>query len=163
MPGRQTASDELPTTLVQIGEVARRTDLSIRTIRHWEEVGLVTPSARSAGGFRLYSEDDIARVRLLRYMKPLDLTLEQMRELLAVRGRLTAVAADPVERTEALVWPAGAGPGDGGDELTEVVAILDGYAERAERRLGKLRGQVREVEEFIARLRQEIGTGSRRG
>ncbi|WP_043368340.1 MerR family DNA-binding transcriptional regulator, partial [Mycolicibacterium conceptionense] len=47
---------------MQIGEVAARTELSIKTIRHYDEVGLVTPSARSAGGFRLYTADDVNRL-----------------------------------------------------------------------------------------------------
>ncbi|CAM5727047.1 hypothetical protein SBADM41S_09163 [Streptomyces badius] len=46
---------------MQIGEVAARTELSLRTIRHYEETGLVVPSARSRGGFRLYTEYDVAR------------------------------------------------------------------------------------------------------
>ncbi|MFE6489944.1 MerR family transcriptional regulator, partial [Streptomyces sp. NPDC057757] len=47
---------------MQIGEVATRTELSLRTIRHYEETGLVMPSARSQGGFRLYTEADVARL-----------------------------------------------------------------------------------------------------
>jgi DNA-binding transcriptional MerR regulator len=46
--------------MMQIGEAAERVGLSLRTIRHWDEVGLVVPSARSNGGFRLYTEADIA-------------------------------------------------------------------------------------------------------
>jgi phage terminase Nu1 subunit (DNA packaging protein) len=45
---------------MQIGEIAARTELSLRTIRHYEETGLVIPSARSQGGFRLYTENDVA-------------------------------------------------------------------------------------------------------
>ena len=45
---------------MQIGEVAERVKLSLRTIRHYEEVGLVPPSARSKGGFRLYTEADVS-------------------------------------------------------------------------------------------------------
>ena len=67
---------------VQIGVVAERLGLSIRTLHHWEEVGLVTPSARSVGGFRLYTEDDIARLTIIRRMKPLGFSLDEMRELL---------------------------------------------------------------------------------
>ena len=44
---------------MQIGQVAQKTELSIRTVRHYDDVGLVTPSARSAGGFRLYTETDV--------------------------------------------------------------------------------------------------------
>ena len=44
--------------LLQIGQVAERTGLSLRTIRFYEENGLVIPTARSEGGFRLYSENE---------------------------------------------------------------------------------------------------------
>ena len=69
-------------THMQIGQVAARTELSIRTIRHYDEVGLVTPSARSAGGFRLYTEADVERLLVIRRMKPLDFTLTEMKDLL---------------------------------------------------------------------------------
>ncbi|MFC4373223.1 MerR family transcriptional regulator [Nocardia halotolerans] len=67
---------------LQIGEVAARTDLSIRTVRHYHDVGLVAPSARSAGGFRLYTEADVQRLLVIRRMKPLGFTLAEMKELL---------------------------------------------------------------------------------
>lgn len=73
---------------MQIGEVAARTELSLRTIRHYEETGLVAPSARSQGGFRLYTETDVARLMVIRRMKPLGFTLDQMRELLDATDRL---------------------------------------------------------------------------
>lgn len=68
--------------LAQIGQVAERTGLSVRTIRYYEEVGLAVPSERSSGGFRLYSESDIARLELIRQMKPLDLSLAEMAEII---------------------------------------------------------------------------------
>jgi DNA-binding transcriptional MerR regulator len=76
---------------MQIGEVASRVGLSLRTLRHWDEVGLVTPSARSAGGFRLYTEADVHRLELVKTLKPLDFALEQTRELLTT---IDAVRAD---------------------------------------------------------------------
>lgn len=75
----------------QIGEVADAIGLSLRTIRHWDEVGVAPPSGRSAGGFRLYTDADINRLRLAKALKPLDLTLDEMRDLLDTRDRL----ADP--------------------------------------------------------------------
>ncbi len=60
---------------MQIGEVAERTGLSLRTIRYYGEVGLVVPSARSKGGFRLYTESDVARLLLIKQMKPLGVQL----------------------------------------------------------------------------------------
>lgn len=70
-----------------IGTVAERTSLSLRTLRHYDEVGLLTPSSRTEGGFRLYTEDDVERLLLIRRMKPLGFSLEEMSELLAVVER----------------------------------------------------------------------------
>ncbi|MEV6362454.1 MerR family transcriptional regulator [Nocardia asteroides] len=67
---------------LQIGQVADRTALSLKTIRHYDEVGLVQPSARSAGGFRLYTAADVDRLLVIRRMKPLGFTLAEMKELL---------------------------------------------------------------------------------
>ncbi len=67
---------------MQIGQVAERTELSIKTIRHYDEVGLVTPSERTAGGFRLYTEADVQRLLVIRRMKPLGFSLEEMKQLL---------------------------------------------------------------------------------
>ena len=68
--------------LLQIGQVAERTGLSLRTIRFYEENGLVVPSGRTDGGFRLYSDDDVARFAVIKQMKPLGFTLEEMGDLL---------------------------------------------------------------------------------
>lgn len=77
---------------VQVGVVAERLGLSVRTLHHWEEKGLVTPSHRSSGGFRLYTDADIERLLLIRRMKPLGFSLEEMRELL---DAFAALADDP--------------------------------------------------------------------
>lgn len=68
--------------MMHIGELAERTELSLRTIRHYDEIALLTPSGRSDGGFRLYTEGDFDRLMLIRRMKPLGYSLEQMRDLL---------------------------------------------------------------------------------
>lgn len=75
---------------MQIGEVAERTGLSLRTIRYYGEVGLVTPSSRTEGGFRLYTDDDVAELELIKKMKPLEYSLEEMSEVLRVLGELSA-------------------------------------------------------------------------
>ncbi|MBT2275028.1 MerR family transcriptional regulator, partial [Rhodococcus qingshengii] len=76
---------------IQIGEVAERTELSIKTIRHYDDVGLVTPTERSVGGFRLYTETDVQRLLVIRRMKPLGFTLDEMRQLL---GSLAILDSD---------------------------------------------------------------------
>ncbi|MEU7040987.1 MerR family transcriptional regulator [Streptomyces varsoviensis] len=123
---------------MQIGEVAERTELSLRTIRHYEETGLVVPSARSQGGFRLYTEADVARLMVIRRMKPLGFTLEEMRDLLAATDRL-----------------------DSGDTLSddERRALLErvaGFERAAAERVTKLRTQLSRAEEFAATLRQRL-------
>lgn len=82
---------------VQIGEVVSRTGLSHRTLRYYEEMGLLTPSSRTDGGFRLYGEADIERLLLITPMKPLGFSIEEMRQLvdaLDVLGDPTSDAAD---------------------------------------------------------------------
>ncbi len=69
---------------MHIGELADKTGLSLRTIRHYDEVGLLKASARTDGGFRLYTPDDFTRLMLIRRMKPLGFTLDEMTTLLAV-------------------------------------------------------------------------------
>lgn len=56
--------------IMKIGEVAERTGLSLRTIRHYDECGLVVPSERSQGGFRMYVEGDIARLLVIKCRLP---------------------------------------------------------------------------------------------
>ncbi|CAL9647547.1 hypothetical protein SUDANB60_06476 (plasmid) [Streptomyces sp. enrichment culture] len=119
---------------MQIGEVAARTELSLRTIRHYEETGLVIPSARSQGGFRLYTETDVARLMVIRRMKPLGFTLEQMRDLLDATDRLDgATGLDADER----------------DALLERVRT---YRQAADEQVAKLRIQLARAEDFAATL-----------
>ncbi|MEO6988535.1 MAG: MerR family transcriptional regulator [Aquihabitans sp.] len=119
----------------QIGEVAETVGLSQRTIRHWDEVDLVPPSGRSAGGFRLYTEADIERLRLVKSLKPLDLSLEEIRELLSIRDQLGLLSE-----------------GGGIESLRE---RLSTYADRAETRCLDLRAQLDEIERLARRLRNE--------
>lgn len=66
-----------------IGEVSRRSGFSVKTLRFYERRGLLPPSARSAGGFRLYTEADLGRLEFIRGAKALGFALDQIRELLA--------------------------------------------------------------------------------
>jgi DNA-binding transcriptional MerR regulator len=85
----------------QIGEVAESLGLSLRTIRYYEEIGLVTPSGRTEGGFRLYTDADIERLGLVKALKPVGLTLETLRELIEcvdLHGDASPLAAGEAER-----------------------------------------------------------------
>lgn len=69
---------------MQIGQVAERTQLSLRTIRHYDQVGLAPPSARTEGGFRLYTEADVQRLNHIRRITPLGFSLEETAEILSI-------------------------------------------------------------------------------
>src|SRR5438046_8200257 len=67
---------------LQIGEVADRTGVTQRTLRFYEERGLLKPPTRMEGGFRLYSEDDVARVTQIRRLQDLlGLTLAEIKDM----------------------------------------------------------------------------------
>lgn len=75
---------------MHIGDLADATGLSQRTIRHYDEVGLLPATTRSDGGFRIYTGSDLQRMLVIRSMKPLGFTLEEMGELLDTVDVLTA-------------------------------------------------------------------------
>ncbi len=118
----------------QIGEVAEMIGLSHRTIRHYEEVGLVPPSGRTSGGFRLYNDLDVDRLRLIMQMKPLGFTLDEMRELLDLQERVAA-AAQPTDLD---------------------LELLEAFARIADQRCDKLRRQLRQVENLSTVLRDQV-------
>lgn len=70
-----------PTNLMTIGEVARRSGFTIRTLRFYERRGVLKPSARGANGYRLYVEVDLQRLSFIRQAKALGLTLSSIRDL----------------------------------------------------------------------------------
>ena len=67
---KEMTAEEVVATM-HIGELADRSQMSLRTIRHYDEVGLLKPSGRTEGGFRLYTERDFTRLLVIRRMKPL--------------------------------------------------------------------------------------------
>ena len=79
----------------QIGEVASRIGLSQRTIRHYDDLGIVKPSARTAGGFRLYTQTDLDRFQLIKPFKPLGIGLDEARVVTGALAVLDDVASAP--------------------------------------------------------------------
>lgn len=69
-----------------VGEVARRSGLTVRTLHHYDAIGLVRPSHRSAAGYRLYTARDIERLHAVQSLKQLGLGLEAIEATLAGRG-----------------------------------------------------------------------------
>ena len=79
--------------LMRIGDLARRAGTTMRTIRYYEERGLIAPAGRTKGGFRLYQEEELRRLHLIRSLQLLDMPLDQVKAFFDERQR-GKVAAD---------------------------------------------------------------------
>jgi DNA-binding transcriptional MerR regulator len=116
------------TSTMHIGELAERTGLSLRTIRHYDDVGLLPATARTDGGFRVYSEDDFERLMVIKQMKPLGFSLEEMADILELFSQQDAEAA--------------------GDRQAKLAA----YLEKATAERAKMARNLAQADELIARL-----------
>lgn len=128
----EQGSARTATPTMHIGALAERTGMSLRTLRHYDETGLLKPSGRSEGGFRLYTDEDLARLLVIRRMKPLGFSLDEMADLLEVVDRLRAGADD---------------------SDSALRARLDSYVESAETRRTELARKLDMADEFISLLR----------
>ncbi|MFC8596755.1 MerR family transcriptional regulator [Isoptericola sp. NPDC057191] len=135
MDGRSDDTTGTTAGTMHIGAVAERTGLSLRTLRHYDDVGLLRPSGRTDGGFRLYTERDVERLLVVRRMKPLGFTLEEMSDLLDLVDRLDAADGSDV------------------DDLDETRTRLADYVARAEERRADLARKLDMADEFIGLLR----------
>lgn len=89
------------TELFTIGQLARRTGLTVRTIRFWSDENLLPPTVRSAGGHRLYDAAAVARLELLRTLRQLGIGLAAARAILDRQATVTEVAAAHVRALDA--------------------------------------------------------------
>lgn len=132
-PSRKVKVSDAP---FRIGEVAERVGLSLRTVRYYEEMGLLVPQKRSDGGFRMYSEDQVERLRLIKRMKPLGFTVQEMAALLHERDTLRDPTAPPPAQNAAR-------------------EALQHYAAVAAERCKNLRHQLEQAEAFADQVRRE--------
>ncbi|EPN13687.1 MerR family transcriptional regulator, partial [Pseudomonas syringae pv. actinidiae ICMP 18804] len=70
---------------MKIGELAKLTDTQVETIRYYEREGLLPAPARSDGNYRLYTQAHMERLSFIRNCRSLDMTLEEIRNLLNLR------------------------------------------------------------------------------
>ena len=91
MNGKTTSP---PTELLKVGDLARRSGLTVRALHHFDQIGLLQPSARSEAGYRLYNRDDVARLHALQSLRALGVPLKQIGGLLKGDGSdLPAIVA----------------------------------------------------------------------
>ncbi|GAC1701505.1 MAG: MerR family transcriptional regulator [Candidatus Limnocylindrales bacterium] len=115
----------------RIGELAAKVGLTERTIRYYEELGLLDSVKRLDGGTRVYTADDVRRLRFIRKLKLLGLSLQEMGELEGIYTR---------QRSNATVLP-------------RLIELLDVHLQTVDARLaelGALRDEIRSYREHVA-------------
>lgn len=108
----------------RIDEVAERTGFTKRTLRYYEEMGLIMPAGRSEGNYRLYSEEDVARLRRIRRLKDvLGIPLSSIKRMAEIEEALDELRdelrgpLDAAQRHAALLQAR--------DEMERQIAAID--------------------------------------
>lgn len=154
--GADIASDDSSTEapeerFLRIDEVARRTHLTKRTLRYYEEMGLLEPAQRSEGNYRLYSESDVRALEHIKAMRDLlGLELKEIRELVAAELERERIRKQ-WQSDSNLEWRLSA--------LDEVEQVARRELELLQERvagLEEMRGRLLERMERYQRMRGEI-------
>jgi len=82
---RQGSLSAKPAPSLRIGEVARRTGLPVKTIRYYCDEGLLQPRARSESGYRLFDEENLAELTIIRSLRAMDVSIPELARILEVR------------------------------------------------------------------------------
>ena len=111
---------------MRIGEAARRSGMAAKTIRFYEEVGLIRPAARADNGYREFSEDDVRTLRFIHRARDLGFSVDEVTTLLSLwqdreraSASVKALAMDHVERIER--------------KMAELASMRDAIVDLAER------------------------------
>ena len=128
--------------LSRVGAVAERLGVSPRTIKYYEELGLVQPEARSPGGFRLYGEEEVERLERILRMKGIGYSLATIGELLAVRD-----AAQEADKATV---------------LREVTGRLKERERESTARIQRMQDDLKRAEALREELRRDIALCERR-
>jgi DNA-binding transcriptional MerR regulator len=130
---------------LQIGEVAERTGVTQRTLRFYEEKGLLNPPSRMEGGFRLYSEADVERViEIRRLQKLLGLSLAEIKEMVEAEEALKQIRAE--YRRDAEVE-------EKMDQLQRAVAVTETQYAIIHQKLEQLQAMSDQLEKRLATYR----------
>ena len=128
---------------LQIGEVAERTGVTQRTLRFYEEKGLLKPPSRLEGGFRLYSEDDVQRVeQIKRLQRLLGFTLADIKEM---------VEAEEVKSQLRAEYRREADVSERRDKIARALSVTERQVAVIDQKLASLQEMKSHLEERIAK------------
>ncbi len=114
----------------QIGEVSKKLGITPRTIRYYEEFGLLDPPLRIENGIRLYSNEDIRRIKFILKLKELGLTLKEMLELADIYNQ---------HKQSITIMP-------------KLIEILDDHINKIDSRIAKLASLRNDIVEYRKRI-----------
>jgi MerR family transcriptional regulator, repressor of the yfmOP operon len=130
----------------RIGEVAKQAGVSPRTLRYYQELGMLDPAGRSPGGSRRYSARDVARLtRILELRDVMGFDLERINAILHAEDRLAELRQEV---------RAGVSDERYRDAVAEAITINNGMREQVQTKLAVLQTFLAELEEKAARYRQ---------
>ena len=143
-----------PEARYRIGEVAEAAGVSTRTLRYYEELGLVSPSGHSPGGARRYSDTDLARVLRIRELQQLvGFNLDEIKTIVAAESRLEEL------RTE---FRAGRSPHREQALVAEAIEINDRLREDMQAKLARLETFVADLDARAALYRRRAKDATKR-
>ena len=108
--------DLLPEALEKIGAVASRSGLTVKTIRFYCDEGLIQPSSRSEGGYRLFDEGVFAELALIRTLRAMEISLPDVRQILEARRSGICTCSDLKARIRSKA-------GEIGEKITAMQAL----------------------------------------
>ena len=126
--------ESIGTKYYQIGELANILELSPRTIRYYEEIGLLNSVKRVEGGKRIYTDRDFQRLKFITRLKHLGLTLSEMVELEDIYQ---------IHRTNRKVLP-------------RLLELLDGHATKIDERVNSLNKLKADILTYQGKIRQKL-------
>ncbi len=133
---KNTIVAETENNQMSISDLSKLIDISPRTIRYYEEIGLMDQIKRTEGGKRVYSESDFRRLRFIKKLKLLGLTLAEMQELNAIYK---------THRKNSKVFP-------------RIIELFDYHKREIDHRIEELKLLKTEVLEFQERMRDKLAT-----
>lgn len=121
-------------TTYSIGQLSKLLEMSTRTIRYYEELGLLNSVKRIENGRRIYTDDDVRRLKLIKRLKILGLTLSEMHELESIWQ---------IHKTNDIV-------------LRRLLEILDSHVTRIDDRIKDLEILKNEIIEYQTRIKNKL-------
>lgn len=137
--------------LYRIGEIAEQLGVSTRTLRYYEQLGLVKPSGYSAGGSRRYAETDRQRVLRIRELQAImGFNLDEIREILDADDRLDALRTEyrkgsSVKRKQAILAEAARLNARTQEQVLAKIAILQAFQQELQAKADRYREVAREL------------------